>query len=115
MGAGDRPGADGDRADHDLVRVEVGEPGTDRDHVRDRVERADLVEGDVQRVAPVHRGLGHGQPFEGGDGAVAHGAVEVGGEQQRPDVAPGAVVHRVGDVDVAARRGEPVAGHRLDP
>jgi len=46
-------------------------------------------------------------------GEIAHVRVEVGRPEQRADVAPAAVVHRVGDLDMAASRGEAVAGDLL--
>ncbi len=90
------------------------EPGADADHVGDGVERADLVEVHVARVAAVHGALGDGQPLEGPGREVAHRRVEGGGGQQVADVAPGAVLHGVGQLDVAAGGGEAVAGDVLD-
>ena len=111
------PGADRDGGDHDVARrrAEVHEAGADPDHVGDRVERADLVEVHVERVAAVHGALGDGQPLEGAGGQVAHRrrSRSARGEQVA-DVAPGAVVHGVGELDVAAGGGEAVAGDLLD-
>ena len=92
-----------------VVVGEGGEARADADDVGDRVERTDLVERDVERVAAVDGGLGDGEPLEDGGPRGRARRVEGGGEQQGADVAPGAVVDRVGDLDVAARRGEPAA------
>ena len=115
MGAADRAGADGDRADDDPVVAEVDEAGAGADHVGDRVERPDLVEGDVEGVAAVDGRLGDGEPLEDPQRQGPDGFGEVGALEQRPDVPPGAVVLGVGDLDVAAGRREPVADHLLDP
>ena len=92
----------------------MDEAAAHADHVRDRVERADLVEVHVERVLAVHRTLGGREPLEDPDREVAHGLVEVGAQQERAHVTPRPVVHRVGDLDVDARRREAVAGDRLD-
>ena len=110
------PRAHRDRRDRDRAADVLGEPGeagADPDDVGDRVERAHLVEGDVERVGAVHARLGDGQPLEGAGGPVADVLVELGPLEQGPDVAPAAVVLRVGDLDVAAGGGEAVAGDRL--
>ncbi|CAB4734048.1 unannotated protein [freshwater metagenome] len=114
VGGRDRPGPDGDLA-HDHRAAEVHEPRRDADDVGDRVEGADLVEVHVVRVRAVHGALGLGQPSEGGERQVADRGVEGCALQQQADVAPGAVVGRVGDLDVAAGRGEAAAGDLLDP
>ena len=46
---------------------------------------------------------------------IAHLVGNRGLEEEGPDVSPGTVLHRVGDVDVHAGGGEAVAGDRLDP
>ena len=49
----------------DLFDAQPFEREDRADDINDGVEGADLVERNVQRVAAVDRGLGHGEPFEG--------------------------------------------------
>ena len=92
----------------------MGEPRTGADHVGDRIERANLVEGDVVRVGAVDGGLGPGETFEHPQREEPDRVVEIGVVEQGPDVAPGTVGGRVGDLDVAAGGGEAVPGDLLD-
>ena len=87
------------------------DPGADADDVGDRVQRPDLVEVHVHRRDAVHGGLGHGEALEGPQREVADRLVQRRLEEQRADVAPGPVVDRVVDLDVAPGRGEAAARH----
>ena len=80
--------------------AEVLEGGADADHVRDRVQGADLVEVHVLDRDAVHMRLGIGEPGEDRARPVADAAGERGAGQQLPDAAPGPV-RRVGDERLA--------------
>ena len=108
----DRAGAERDRRGDDPGQPEVDDAGADADHVGDGVQGAHLVEVHVGGVDAVHPPLGLGQPLEDVVGQRAHVLVQPGLAEQPLDVAPGPFVGGVGDLDVAAHRGQ---GRRASP
>ena len=111
--AAGRPAAERDRRGVQPVEAEVLEPGHDADDVGQRVQRADLVEVHGLRLDPVHPALGDREPLEHGERALADGGGQVGVEQQRADVGPGAVLGRLGRLDVHPGGAEAMAGDLL--
>ena len=94
VGAADRAGADGDRADDDPV---VGRGGRSRRTTPTTSAIASRAptswKCDVERVVAVDAGLGDGQPLEDARArGRATGSSRSALAEQRPDVAPGAVV-----------------------
>ena len=92
------------------AEAEVHEAGADADDVGDRVQRADLVEVHVERVAAVHRPSASASRSKTSCGQRADVLVQAGRVEQAADVAPGAVVRGVGDLDVAPGGREAVRG-----
>ncbi len=91
----------------------MDQAGADTDDVGDRVQRPDLVEVHVVGVGAVHGRLGDREPVERVVRPHPDVLVQPGLGEQGADVGPGAVRDAVRDLDVAAGRGEPVAGHAL--
>ena len=100
--------------DDDPVHAQVDEPGAGADHVGDRVEGADLVEVHLFGCVPVHPALGLGQPREHVVRERTDVLVQPGPVEQRLDVAPGAVLGGVDELDPAVGRREAAAAYLRD-
>jgi hypothetical protein len=74
-----------DRPDTGRKRGDNG--GGDKD-IDNRIQRADLMEGDLVRVLAMHYGLGPGQQFEDAQRRLAHRAVQRGSFQPAANIAP---------------------------
>jgi hypothetical protein len=85
----DHAGPQWQRRGVDPLDAEVREPERRRDHVDDRVERADLVKDDLPDRHAVRAAFGLGKTGEDGERPLSHLRRQRRGSEQRADVSIG--------------------------